>query len=245
MGAYAQNSVGFRSTTLLGATPVVSGGGFPSATLTAHWTMDEAAGSRTDNKASIVLVTTNSGPAQVSGKISNAAGFTAASGHGLFCGDKAELSFGAESFTINVWVNLTTVTTLGTIVQKGAANASCQYYVEYLNGDGHFSFYVADSGSAHSAKIVSTVTTATGGWHMITATHRQGSNIGIQIDNGTEDTTAYTFGCFDDSGIFTVGADENIFFLDAAIDELSVFRSALSSGDRTTLWNSGAGLTYP
>lgn len=240
-------SLGFAESPLLLRRPIskqAATNTSPFATLTAHWRFDETSTPWVDHVGAISMVATSHAPSSVSGKITNAVSYSTLTGDALFTGDNARLSFGAEDFSVSAWVKFNAFGTLNVIAQKGAANSSAQYCLEYFQGDANMSFTVRDSGGAHVGKVVSTASIATNVWYFVVATHRNGVNVGIQINNAAEDTAVYTNGCFDDPGIFTSGGTDGIYFSDFVVDELSLYRSTLSSTDRTSLYGGGAGLAH-
>ena len=82
-------------------------------------------------------------------------------------------------------------------------------------------------------------------WHFIVAEY-DGSDIYIYVDNVQEATTSctstipYTTDCY-----FYIGSHAHTSYADGYIDEVGYWHRALTSDERSELWNSGSGKFYP
>ena len=82
-------------------------------------------------------------------------------------------------------------------------------------------------------------------WYYVVAWHDSvGNQVGISVNDSVPDTAAFTFGSFDDVGTFAIGK-ESVNYFGGTIDEVGFWKRTLTSGERTQLYNAGAGLAYP
>jgi hypothetical protein len=70
--------------------------------------------------------------------------------------------------------------------------------------------------------------------------------LNIQVNNGPVDSLPYSSGVAISTSPFAIGATGNaIDLLDGAVDEVGFWKRVLTAQERTALYNSGLGLTYP
>ena len=218
--------------------------------LEAYWKMDEASGARADSHGSNNLVDNNT-VTQATGKIVSAGQFTTANSEYLNLADNASLSVGDIDFTWIGWMYLDATGVNRTMVSKGAtgAAASIAYLIYYSTGDDRFKFWVGDN-ATHSAIVLANNLGApsTAAWYFIVAWHDATANtINIQVNNGTVDSTAYTYGSYDDGDEFCMGkfSTQASAYMDGRIDEVGFWKRVLTSTEKTDLYNGGAGWAYP
>jgi hypothetical protein len=127
---------------------------------------------------------------------------------------------------------------IGNWYPVGAGNAQILFY--FINGYGYFTI---NSGDVY---IQSIATVNDGNWHNFVGTY-DGSTASFYIDGILQDSTSYSTALVSSTG-WGIG---NATFSDTgntyngSIDEVGVWRRALSQADVTALYNGGAGLTYP
>lgn len=210
--------------------------------LVSHWKMDEASGTRADSHGANDLTDHNT-VTQAEGKLGSAGQFTRANNEWLSCADAADLSGGDRDFTFACWVWLDGKTNLITIVDKNDGT-DWEYTLYYNNSTDRLRWF-CDGPSAsvdRSANVFGSP--PTGQWIFIVAWHDSTNNvIGIQINNGTANTSAFDGGVRDTTGMFTVGNDGSSW--DGRIDSLSRWNRLLTADEKTALYNGGAGLEYP
>jgi hypothetical protein len=86
-----------------------------------------------------------------------------------------------------------------------------------------------------------------GNWHMGTVVKNTSTqNIYIYVDGNLDSTTAdaNTASITTSGGVTDIGSQEGLDFFSGTIDEVGVWNVALTSGQVTTLYNSGAGNTF-
>lgn len=219
------------------------------ASLVAYWRLGEASGARVD-LVSAMSLTDNNTVTQATGKVGDAAQFTAANSEWLSIADNTTLSSGNIDFTIACWVYLDSKPSLCGIVGKWTITGNQQeYLISYVGGGTDRFFFVASSaGNNQTNRQASTFgAPSTGTWYLIVAWHDAAADtVNIQINNGTVDTTTgYTGGLFDSTAEFTVGRYNGTNYWDGRIDEVGIWKRVLTTNERTLLYNGGAGRTWP
>lgn len=216
--------------------------------LISFWELEEASGNRNDSHGANHL-TDNNTVTQSAGKVGNAAHFAAASSEYLNRADNASLSVGDIDFSLCAWVYLDSKPGFkGDIVGKHDSD-DLEYDIRWHNGTDRFEFRIAggtgpvngQSITANSFGAPSTVT-----WYFIVAWHDSVANtINIQVNDGTVDNVAFTFGSYDSAAPFRIGAltDFSEYF-DGRIDQVGFWKRILTAAERTELYNSGAGRSY-
>lgn len=210
--------------------------------LVSYWKLEEASGTRADSHGTNHL-TDNNTVTQATGKLGNAAQFTAANSEWLSIADNASLSAGDTDFTLAAWVYLDSKSADRWFAAKGG-----EYMFGYRNGSDRLIFIVAKAGNPTSitAGTFGSPPTATWlhvvGWHDAVA-----DQIGIAVNAGTANTAAYSAGVDDSTSAFEVGRGDffGLNYMDGRIDALGFWRRVLTAQERTDLYNGGAGLEYP
>lgn len=239
------------------ATNSLASGGGASSLLTglaAYWKMDEASGTRADSTANAQTLTDNNTVTSAAGKVSNAGDFELDNTEYLSHVDSATLSMGDVDFTIAGWVKLESKGAFdgGIVVKDGvgiANGATCEYglLVDTAAQD-RFRFCVGNNTTFTNVSANNLGSPSLATWYFIVAWHDSVNNeIGIQINNGTADTVTYNNGSFNGSSDLYIGSmpGSAARALDGLIDELGIWTRILTAGEKTTLYNSGNGTTYP
>lgn len=219
------------------ASPLLAG-------LESYWKLDETSGTRLDSCGTNNL-TSNGSTGSTAGKIGNAAQFVPALSQNLSLADNASLSIGAGvSLSISLWV-YPTGTGNRTILSKGFGPNGGGYLI-YLLGTDRILWQIYEGGSQYGVQsdVLSLST-----WHHVVVTYDVSTTkMQVYLDNGTpaEQASGPT-SIPDDTGTFRIGAfTAGGDYFDGAIDETGLWKSrVLSASDVTSLYNSGAGLTYP
>lgn len=215
--------------------------------LVAYWKLGEVtSATRVDSHGNNDLTDFNS-VTQAVGIIGNAASFAKANSEYLNLSDNAEMSLASdESFTWCSWVRLASSGFFNGIVHKGTSTLR-EYQVYHDNG-GLYAFLVGSGPSANTILGASTFGVAPlNTFTFIVAWHDAPANtINIQVNDGAVDSVAHVGGTVDSTGEFHIGTMENTsFFWDGRIDETGFWKRVLTSDERTELYNSGIGKTFP
>ncbi len=204
--------------------------------------MDELTGTRVDHIGGLNLTQVNSVPG-VTGKVRNAAQFAIASANTYLRGINSSLyDLGASAFTIAFWIKVTSIPAVFmTVISQGDSLNAGQYNWRILVAPNTGQIQLAFQGG-HSI-LNSTVNLVAGNWTFVVL-WQNSTSLNMQQNNGTIDTNAATFfslggagGTFD-FGAIGAGLSE----LNGLIDSTQVWNRVLTAGERTTLWNNGAGV---
>ena len=216
--------------------------------LVAYWKLDETSGTRNDAHSTNHLSDNNT-VTSAAGKQSNAAEFVATNSEYLSISDNANLSTGDVDFTIAGWFYLASKTLGRDLVMKWGTSGNFEYALVYNDSSDRFEFYVSSTGSNAVGAVgdnLGSPSTAT--WYFIVAYHDSvGDVIGISINNGAANTTAYSLGVFNSSADFALGTRLPTIsnYHDGRIDETGFWKRVLNSSERGVLFNNGNGMTYP
>ena len=217
--------------------------------LQAYWLLGEASGTRNDSHSTNHL-TDNNTVTQAAGIQGNAAQFTAATSESLSIADNAALSMGDIDFTVCCWAYLDSTGVTRDLLTKHMSVGDQRAYRLNIQASNEAFFYVDPLGtSIGEASILATTfgawTAAT--WHFVIAWHDATANtINIQVDNTGVNSTAFTLGVFDNTAAFQLGnSGNNDAFHNGRVDEAAVWKRVLTADERSYMYNSGLGRTYP
>lgn len=216
--------------------------------LISYWKLDESSGDAVDAHGSNTLTEHGTGGVgSAAGIINNARDFESADSDYFDHTDNADLSTGDIDFTFQAWVKLESKTSDWVVLAKWEFGTNKEYRLGYDSLNDWFDWRVRDAsgneGLCHAATGVSAAT-----WYHIIVWHDSVNNeVGIAINAGTAVTSSYSFGCQDSTAAFRLGSEEGgaADFYDGLIDEVGFWKRVLTSGERTSLYNGGAGFAYP
>lgn len=175
-----------------------------------------------------------------------AAVFQRTSSQQLSKASPAGLPGGQEgSVTIAGWVNLA-ATGFPTKYVISAANSSTvrRFDLAQNDSDSRIAFNVSRSASDYGH--VSSAPISAGQWYFVVAWYDAAANtVNIQLNNGSVSSASYANGMMDDSVNISIGSFAGFGYFDGRIDNMGVWGRALSSGERSALYDSGTGLSYP
>lgn len=207
--------------------------------LQSYWKLDEASGTRYDSVGANDLSGTNN-PLSTTGKVSDAALLASGSKYLRSTASSLELSSGRPAITVAFWLKMSAnpsspQTVLGQIGWNVLVNGTTLAFRANNN--------------TKTVQLSATVT-PTNWTHVAFYIDLDNEIIGLSIDGATWSTTALTFtpnGWGRTSSRFTLGAD--YFGVGGSqaviIDECGFWDRVLSATELVSLYNSGAGSTYP
>jgi hypothetical protein len=215
--------------------------------LVAYWKLDETSGTRFDSAGSNNLADNNT-VGFAGGKIGNAASFVAANSENLDGGDI--LDIGNDSLTVSCWFKTTSpggelnVTPL--VGKPFAGGKQGRYAIALENGK--VTVPIQDAPGAGPSRDVMTVETYNDGlWHFAIMVVDHATGVYLYVDNVLEASSLGALAAtLNTTDPFLIGFYTGIAaYMDGEIDEVGVWRRALTASEITQLYNSGAGLTYP
>jgi hypothetical protein len=219
--------------------------------LISYWKCDEASGNLLDATASGNDLTATNAPGTAAGIIGTSRTFARASSQKFSIASNASLLVGDIDFTWSCWVYITTADAVTGLINKGddtngapSTNAfALAFNDNYSNA---FEWRVLD-GTTDVAGITVFGSCSTNTWYFVMGWHDSVNNlVGISV-NDTSTTSSWTTGVVDSSSFpLQMGkAYGSTRYLTGRLDEIGFWKRVLTSGERTQLYNSGAGLAYP
>lgn len=178
--------------------------------------------------------------------------FTRANSEYLSIVDNAAISTGDIDFSFACWVYMDSAPAaqMGIIEKWDTGLTNQREYAFYWdNTSNRFVFVVSPDGtSSNNGSVITNnfgaPSTATN--YFIVIWHDSVNNqLGIQVNNGTANTSSYSGGVFDSTSGLSIGAQTNpSTYWDGRISGVGFWKKVLSAAERTQLYNSGVGLAY-
>ena len=216
--------------------------------LVGYWKLDEASGTRNDAVGSAHLTDTGT-VGSATGKVGTAADVEL--GNYLTVADPAALSFpGDTDFTVAAWLQFESKAADEMFAVGKGDGDGAEYGIEWNPGSDRLQFavYASDGfGTGQSATASTLGSPALATWYYVVGWYdATAEEVRIQVNNGTVDAASYTAGSYNSDAAFTIGSYPafNLHW-DGLIDEVGIWSRVLTTEERTTLYNGGAGLTYP
>jgi hypothetical protein len=232
MGTFIRGAGDLR----LGARP--AGGGSSLLTgLVSYWTMNETSGARSDSTG-LNALTDNNTVVGSAGKIGNAADFAAVNSEFLSRIDTDNsLDGGDTDFTFSLWVKTTAVLLSAIFTKSNTAD----YGLDMLAAGTLRWEMTSFDRTAEPVTVIND-----GNWHHVACWHTASTGIlSIAIDNGTVTNSTALASYFTDNNPFLIGFNNVGTYFTGSIDEMGRWSRVLTAAERTSLYNSGTGITYP
>jgi hypothetical protein len=227
--------------------------------LIAWWDLEETFGTNQADSHTNELDLTRNGPMNWTGdgKPGNAAIFASADVSKLTHADNDLFDVaGDPSFTWAFWMRADTVVDTGqhTLVCKGPNNDknASPYFIQidgFGSGNAKLSFFIGDGASTESAGTATdTIQADNNTWHFIVCTYNNAvPDLTIYVDNSLSFNTSVSITPVSTSDSLTIGASGAagpLRLYDGDIDSLAFWKRILTSEERASLYNSGAGKSY-
>ncbi len=220
------------------------------ANLISWWKLDETSGTRYDAHGSNNLSDINTVGYAV-GKKGNAADFEFSNSEYLKINDNASLSFGDESFTIVGWVKFESLTNPSQMIvtKYDYGYPKKEYALHKADNSPRLYFRVSWDGTNEERVMSNTFgDLSINVWYFFAGIHDSVNDKLIIYVNDKSDTINYSNGCNDNTSPFAIGAffqsGTAKSFMDGYIDEVAMWRKALTADELEWLYNSGNGRTY-
>lgn len=215
--------------------------------IVAYWKLDEASGTRYDSAGANNLTDYNT-VGTATGRIGTAISYPAGNTNKYIgCADNDALSMGDIDFTIAGWWKRTDVNGQGQLVNKWDWNIPSREYLVDVHPSTYCRFGVATTGQSQ-ATVADVFYPSIGDWTFLVAWHDASADtINIQVNARTLVSAAHSGGVNNGTAAFTIGPYSVLanYATDCDMDEIGIWKRVLTSDERATLYNSGAGLSYP
>lgn len=222
--------------------PLASSAYVEDLTPVSHWTCDEVSGTRSDSNTVTANDLTDINTVLYSaGKLENACDFEDANAEKLSGTNEYDNTAGSISF----WFKIENLKTSGyspIFLSNNLNTSSNGVSVRYNYTDAKT--YVS---IGTGAEYITGVTALTAGtwYHMVVVWDTSNGYVYLNGADDTNTTSApFTVGNGDSNFYIGTGAYYSTRYYDGLIDEVSIFDYALTSGNVTTLYNSGTPLAY-
>ena len=228
-----------------------------TASLVSYWKLDEASGTRNDSHGTNHLTDNASNISGIAGKISNGADFSGSGGQSttqfLTRASNSTLQAGNIDYTFTSWFKFDANPPGGlhrAIFSKDDANTKRDYALLWEQSTNKLVFLIGAGTSSVEACYATTFgAPTTGVWYFCVCGYNAATHKAfIQVNNGAVDETTIILTPGVTTNAFCIGAESFVNFripMDGLIDEVGYWKRLLTAGEKTTLYNSGAGLTYP
>lgn len=210
--------------------------------LLGYWKLDETTGNRLDSSGLQNSLLPVGAVSFSTGVISNAASFSGSSVNLAVASDDGTLVTGEVPFTLSCWVKFNDVTGQKYVLTKGTVS-NWDYAID-INA-GKLRFWGYDGVRLPLVTANSAGSVATNTWyHVVGWNDQAGGTVNIQVNGGTVDSVVKGTNTFATSvSTFKVGGLSP--YLNGLADEVGMWKRVLTSGERSYLYNSGSGNTYP
>jgi hypothetical protein len=213
--------------------------GFDLTDLSACWSFNTGNGTVADNNEAISLYTYGN-PTLNSSCTLDGSCWSFDGNDYLSVLDDADFNVGSGEFTLVAWIKTTTAGATKGIQAKGTTGKGGKRYELYVHGSG-YGFFNLDDNAASKELVGSVVPVEDEEWHMVVGV-RNASVFALIVDTVVDTTSSSSgYGSLDAAGsIYHIGAgaDSSLNF-QGNIDEVSVWKRALTSQEIQTLYNGG------
>jgi hypothetical protein len=229
---------------LLGAAS--SGGGLTGlkSGLVSWWDLEQASGSsRTDSQGTCTLSETGGAVGSGTGKVGTCATTTA--GRAL-SSSSASLAFLSGDFTLAGWIKTSQANQA--LIANWTTSTNSRRFCLLLEAS-IAKFGVSTDGTNVSAIATTGSSLADSAWHLLIGWRSTtDGKVYVQVDNGTPAGVAFsaasTLYSGAGNGIWIGDLGGGVYANGGSFDSCGCWNRELTSTERSTLWNSGAGLGY-
>lgn len=226
---------------------------FPTSGILAYWKLDESSGNASDSSGNGHTLTNVGSMAYAAALINNGAN-NATTGKYVAATDTGMAITGTTTITMNAWIKGGAIAGGAVFGRRGGAPDHINYGIDFGTGL-RFSF---TSAAATYQQWMTTSSLASlgltnGAWHMVTIvyTFGTGSSIVCYVDGSSvggswvtgNGNATHTNDVTEETGIGNYGGTASQ--ATGLIDEVGIWTVGLTSGNVTTLYNGGAGLSFP
>jgi RHS repeat-associated protein len=210
--------------------------------LVSYWKFDESSGNASDSVGSNTL--TNQGTATyAAAKINNGIQLN---GSSQYFSASDNSTFHPAQFSIAAWFKSSSFSAGQPIIEKDYNGTWSQPYLSFMIRIDSASNieYGLSNGTTYTNNVYTGTTLSTGTWYHIAETY-DGSTVRLYLNGSQVDSFAYSSAVGYSTGNFNVGHNAGGQYFNGTIDEAGLWSRALTAGEISQLYNSGAGAQYP
>lgn len=220
--------------------------------LAAYWKFDESSGDAADSSGNANTATNKNSATFTTGKINNCASLVHASTQWFEAASSASLNFTGD-FTVSGWFDFTVTNAEYVMFSRGWDNGAAGHNYWFLyDGVSALSGFISNGSTEHNGTVSWTPSSTT--WYYLSMVYTASAgSISFYVNGSQQGTTQTGYPTtLNNTSKQTVignllsstGVDEGISF-GGLIDECGVWSRALSGSEIASLYNAGAGLSYP
>lgn len=216
-----------------------------------YYKLDESSGNASDSIRSKTLTNVNT-VTYGTGKINNGADFGSTNSNRLL-GNATNMGIDGGAVSISCWFKISTQPASGefqNIIRQSSNTSKTDYFIRYENNGGTYSlnFTRGKNGVGDQSSTVTGQLT-TGTWYHAVLTYDT-TTLTSYLDTSSNAISASGSGSGANPDYLTVGGWYNsaltyFYPFKGMVDEIGVWSRALTSGEVSTLYNSGTGNQYP
>jgi Concanavalin A-like lectin/glucanases superfamily/Right handed beta helix region len=219
---------------------------------TAYWKMEEvgSAATRVDSVGGLGLAVAAGSVPSRTGKISNGPDFPGVTTNGLVYpadAGHAAIELGDIDWTISLWVYFDTLTLQYHTMTSCRTGSGYEWDVYLNNYGGPISFYFVKAAGG-TMNLTSFVTPVVNTWYFVVCQYDSVNDLAkIYVDGTFKNQVSSSAPVVTTTSYLHVGIDstDSSSPIDGCVDEFGIWKRLLSDSEITTLYNGGAGLTYP
>jgi hypothetical protein len=205
----------------------------PPADIVSWWGAEGTAADYETNNPGML----EGGASYAAGEVGQAFDFRNGTGY-VQVPDSPSLALGANDFTIELWVDFSTLNAGQAFIAKDDGVGQANKWLFWLN-NGQLQFYVGNGdaqGSFGSGSFHPVLNT----WYHLAVT-RSGSLLSFYVDGVLSSTAPYNGAIPAISAPLTIGEAENGFFMGGLEDEVTLYSRALGAAEIQNIYTAGSG----
>ncbi len=154
--------------------------------------------------------------------------------------DNSKLDMHTSDWTMNMWVNFRNTTGIQSLFEKGGTSNTAAGYWMFWDGDHKKAYLGVSNGTERSIYATGALDVNAGEWHMMTGVVSRNSGMRVYLDGVKvldQDGAIYPGEDIDSGRDLFLGGYYTSDFLNGTMDDVAIFKRALSSGEVMELYD--------
>lgn len=220
--------------------------------IVSHWEFEESSGTRVDSHGSNDL-TDNNTVGQATGKQGNGADLERTNTEYLSISNAAQSGLKITGdMSVSMWLKVEDQVTSGTIEYQlynryQSAGNHRSFSLTYIYNGGTYAIQVITSANGSTIKYGNISQTFTPGtwYHLVAVYDASAGSVELYVNGSSIGTiSGLDTALYADSAPVEIGAQSGAYTFDGVLDEVTVTSDVITSGEVTTIYNSGDGIPY-